>query len=207
MANLVSALPPISLLVLAAGASSRMRGSDKLLEPVKGQPLLRHVAQLVLGTALPVVVTLANSRPEREAALEGLALNHVRVADPGDGMAASLRTGVSAIAPDHAVMVVLADMPEIDAMDLAAVIAAYRHAPDFIHRACTPDATPGHPVVFPPWARTALLQLRGDMGAKSILQAHAGDIRLVTLPGTHALTDLDTPEDWACWRKTQRTGA
>ena len=31
----------VAILIPAAGASSRMRGRDKLLEPVRGQPLLR----------------------------------------------------------------------------------------------------------------------------------------------------------------------
>lgn len=197
------AIPPISLLVLAAGASSRMRGGDKLLEPVQGQPLLRHVVQCALGTGLPVVVALAANRPARAAALHGLALNRVQVADAGDGMGASLRAGISAIAPDHAVMILLADMPEIDTADLAALAAAYRLAPSAIHRACTADGRPGHPVVFPPWARAELERLGGDSGAKSVLQAHAARIRLLPLPGTHALTDLDTPEDWASWRSAK----
>ncbi|QCO57067.1 hypothetical protein EOK75_14870 (plasmid) [Pseudorhodobacter turbinis] len=41
-----TAVPPVSILVLAAGASARRRGTDKLLESVAGQPLLRRVVHL-----------------------------------------------------------------------------------------------------------------------------------------------------------------
>ena len=193
----------ISILILAAGASSRMRGADKLLETVRGTALLRHLAQLARATGLPVVVALAKTQPGRTAALEGLAVQPIWVGDAGSGMAVSLREGVSAIPQDHAVLVLLADMPDIDAVDLATVIAAYRLAPDHIHRACTATGTLGHPVVFPPWARADLLGLAGDSGARALLQAHASSIVQVPLPGTHATTDLDTPEDWAAWRSTQ----
>ena len=37
--------PAVHILVLAAGASTRMRGRDKLLQPIKGKPILR-LAQL-----------------------------------------------------------------------------------------------------------------------------------------------------------------
>jgi molybdenum cofactor cytidylyltransferase len=195
--------PPVSLLILAAGASSRMRGADKLMEPVQGQPLLRRVALNALGTGLPVVMTLAPNRPARLAALDGLAVRRVLVTNTGDGMGASVRAGVATIPPDHAIMVLLADMPELDMADLAAVLAAYRVAPTAIHRACAADGTPGHPVVFPPWARADLLAIAGDAGAKPVLQAHIGEIALVPLPASHAVTDLDTPENWATWRKAQ----
>jgi CTP:molybdopterin cytidylyltransferase MocA len=177
-----------------------MRGADKLLQNVQGQPLLRHVAQMALGAGLPVVVTLASNRPARVAALDGLMIERVELATGNDGMGASLRAGVLAIPPHHAVAVLLADMPDLDQEDLARLIAAFRAEPDHIHRGCTADGTVGHPVVFPTWARDDLLQLLGDTGAKAVLKTHEGDIRLVPLPACHATTDLDTPEDWARWR-------
>lgn len=199
-----SHLPPISLLILAAGASSRMRGVDKLLEPVQGQPLLRFVALNAIGTQFPVVVVLAPNRPARAAALDGLTLNRVQVLDANEGMGTSLRAGVLAIPHDHAIMVLLADMPDLDTVDMATVIAAYRLAPTAIHRACDAAGTPGHPVVFPPWARADLLHLGGDTGAQSVLRAHADNIYLIPLPAAHAVTDLDTPEEWTHWRHARQ---
>ena len=175
-----------------------MRGADKLLEPVGGQALLRHVAGVALAVG-PVVVTLGGAA--RAAALAGMDVQIVQVT--GDGMAASLRAGVAALPPHHAVLVLLADMPEVDTDDLRTMIAAYRTAPDDIHRAVTRAGKSGHPVIFPPWARDDLLTLCGDTGAKPLLAAHAARVRPVILPDNHAITDLDTPEDWAAWRATR----
>lgn len=197
----------ITILVLAAGASSRMRGADKLLGPVKARPLLRHVALTALATGLEVGVTLpAPTSPQfaaRQAALAGLDLRIIEVADATNGLGASLRAGIRALPPTDAVLVLLADMPDLDKNDLARMIFAFRRAPNLIHRATTAEGQPGHPVIFPPWARAALLSVSGDKGAGAFLMAHAEKVIPVPLPKTHATTDLDTPEDWAAWRAAQ----
>jgi CTP:molybdopterin cytidylyltransferase MocA len=124
---------PIAILILAAGASRRMRGMDKLLEPVKGRPLLAHVVQMALQSGLGVTVTLPPDRPARAAALVGLQAHLVTVPDAGTGMATSLRAGVATLPEGGAVMVLLADMPEVDGADLRAMIDAYRTTPGQIH--------------------------------------------------------------------------
>lgn len=188
------------ILILAAGSSSRMRGGDKTLEPVEGLPQLRRIAQAALATGLPVTVALPPDRPSRAGALQGLDLARVTVPDPGQGMAASLVAGLSAIPPGAGVMLLLADLPEITAADLQQVVAEWRAEPQAILRGAAADGTPGHPVCFPPDLRDDLMTLRGDEGARSILVRHRARLRLVALPGRHATTDLDTPEDWAAWR-------
>lgn len=196
--------PQVNILILAAGASSRMRGADKLLEPVGGQPLLRHVVRLARQTGLPITVVLAKGHPARDAALDGLDVRRLRVDDASQGMAASLRAGVAEMPEGAAILILLADMPEIDAQDLDAMIASYRQAPDLVHRGATADGTPGHPVLFPAWMRAGLLKLDGDTGAKHLLHDLADLTWQVPLPANHAVTDLDTPEAWAAWRANQR---
>lgn len=198
-------MPPAPvLLLLAAGASRRMRGADKLMEPVEGEPLLRLQARRGIEAGLAVLVTLPPDRPERWATLEGLAVRRVPVTDAGEGLAASIRAGVAAAPPDAAVLLLLADLPEIEAADLARMAALHRAAPDTLLRATAADGRPGHPILFPADLRPELQTLEGDQGARRILERAAGRLRLVPLAGTRAVTDLDTPEDWALWRA--RTG-
>jgi molybdenum cofactor cytidylyltransferase len=192
----------LSILILAAGASSRMRGADKLLEPVNGVPLLRQGVLAALGTGLPVVVTLPLGQPARCDTLQGLALNTVMVSGT---LSASLRAGLAAIDPAHDVLVLLADMPEIRCQDLCTMIKAYCAAPEFIYRATDETGAAGHPVIFPVWARAEVMAVQGDTGAKAVLKTHADRIRQVPLPGLRATTDLDTPEAWALWHSAQIT--
>jgi CTP:molybdopterin cytidylyltransferase MocA len=191
----------IVLLLLAAGASGRMRGADKLLQEVEGAPCLRVMAQRGLKAGLNVHVTLAPDRAARRAALQGLRIVPVEVPDADQGMSRSLATGVAALPADtDAVMILPADMPGITAADLAFLAAEYSGDPALILRATAQDGTPGHPVIFPRDTFADFAHLQGDEGARSVIAAHRDRVRLVALPGTRATTDLDTPEDWAAWR-------
>jgi CTP:molybdopterin cytidylyltransferase MocA len=195
--------PPLAILILAAGAARRMAGRDKLTEAVSGQPLLRKITLAALGTGLPVTMALPPDRPDRWAAVRDLVVDRVTVAHPELGMSASLKAGLAALSPDHAVLLLLADLPEIDGHDLTLMAKAQARHPDLILRATSAEGVPGHPVVFPPWAREGLMAIGGDEGARAVLRAHADKVRLIPLPGNHATTDLDTPEDWARWRAAQ----
>lgn len=190
-----------TILILAAGSSSRMRGADKLMEVVGGRPLVARAALAALATGCPVVVTLPPDRPARAASLEGLALTRVTVADTAEGLAASLRSGLRGVSGP--VLVLLADLPEIGTEDLATLIARHEAVPERILRATAEDGTPGHPVLFPGWVLPDLRALQGDSGAREVLARHRDRVEAVPLPGRRAVTDLDTPEDWAAWRAAQ----
>ncbi len=189
-------MTPLTIVIPAAGASARMRGGDKLMEQVDGQPMLRRQAGVALMTRRPVMITLRPTDTARQAALEGLAVRILEVPDAASGMSASLRRAAGALGT--ALMILPADMPDLTAQDLTALIAAWEQAPDLIHRGSTEGGQPGHPVIFPARFLPDLTGLAGDEGARPIVARTPA--LLVPLPGRHAVTDLDTPEDWAAWR-------
>lgn len=192
------------ILILAAGSSSRMRGGDKLLEQIDGEAQLTRITRAACDTGQPVTVALSANRPARAAALVGLPVQTLLVPNPQDGMAASLISGLSALPPDAPALLVLGDLPELTADDLRACLDDWAKAPGALLRGTAADGRPGHPVGFPPDLRAELLALKGDQGARAVLEQHKDRIRLVRLPGTHATTDLDTPEDWARWRAARQ---
>ncbi len=193
----------LAILLPAAGASSRMGGRDKLMEEVDGQPLLARQAARAVAAGLPVYVALRADRPARHAALAGMALHRIIVRDPDEGLSASLRAGVAALpAQASGLIVLLPDLPEIDTPDICRIVAAHEAAPDRILRATAEDGRPGHPVLFPARHFEALTQLAGDAGAQLLLKREG--FTPVPLPGARAVTDLDTPQDWARWRAGRR---
>ena len=191
----------VLILIPAAGASSRMRGRDKLMEEVRGAPLLRDRVEMALGLGPPVLVTLPPDRPRRAEALRDLAqpqLSTVIVEDAATGLSASLRTGADwALRHAHsALLVLLPDLPDLTAEDIKSVLHAFDKTE--ILRATAQDGTPGHPVLFPAAFLPAMRHLTGDQGAQDILRANP--VQTVELPGNRATTDLDTPEAWTAWR-------
>lgn len=203
----MQATAPVAIVLPAAGASRRMRGPDKLLEPVDDMPLLRRQALAALATGAPVLVTLPEPEGARGAALDGLGVVRVAVPDAAEGMAASLRRAAAALpAGTGAAMIVLPDLPEITTDDLRALLAARAAALPAtpVIRATAADGTPGHPVILPARLFPRLATLRGDAGARALLAGET--VRAVALPANRATTGLDTPEAWAAWRRARSEG-
>ena len=191
-----------AILILAAGASSRMRGGDKLLERVEDQPLLRVMATRAMAVARgPVLCTLPAADHPRAQCLDGIAVDRVIVPDAAEGMGASIRAGMAALPQGCiAVMILPADLPDLTEEDLRLMLDARQSQPDAILRAVDQDGMPGHPVIFPAAFFPDLASCAGDTGARGVLREHAARIVTVPLPAHHATTDLDTPEAWTAWR-------
>lgn len=193
------------IVIPAAGASSRMRGRDKLLECVRNQPLLARQVSVALRTGADVLVTLPPDAPNRQAIVEGMVskqLHLMVVEDADEGLSASLRAAVRFARRKGAgaMMILLADLPEIEVDDLQNMIDAFDGKT--ILRARDYDGQAGHPVIFPGRYFGALSGLAGDQGARVVMVGE--DVTMIPLPGHRATTDLDTPEAWAAWRA--RTG-
>jgi CTP:molybdopterin cytidylyltransferase MocA len=191
----------VAILIPAAGASTRMRGADKLMESVGGETALRRAARMAAATGARVIVTLPDGGPHaapRRAELTGLGVTAVPVPDAHDGMSASFRAGVRAAGNAEGLMVVLPDMPEIETEDLAAILEVFAEDPDTPVRAASEDGRPGHPAILPRRLFPDISVLTGDAGARKLFSGE--DVTFVHLRGARAVTDLDTPEAWAEWR-------
>ncbi|MEX0365973.1 MAG: NTP transferase domain-containing protein [Ruegeria sp.] len=196
----------IPILILAAGQSSRMRGRDKLLELVDGVPLVRRQVDVALRVSDDVRVALPPRPHPRYAPLQDCPVTPVEVADADEGMGASLRRIFATLEPgtSHA-MLLLADLPDLDAGDLRAVMAAVDTPPDaLIWRGATADGKGGHPMIIEQALFPAFSKLTGDDGGRAIVAQAGTRVHHVPLPGRRARADLDTPEDWAAWRATRQ---
>ena len=193
----------LTILIPAAGASSRMRGEDKLLRAIDGEALLRRTTQMALAAHPHVLVTLRPEDAARRQVIRDLPVTVLEVTNASAGLSASLVTGSAAA--KGSLMILPADMPDLTTQDLRLLIDAATQSPGAILRATTAEGLPGHPVLFPPDLLPAFAALTGDEGARSILQAHRDRVRMVALPGDHAMTDLDTPEAWAAWAQSAKS--
>ncbi len=195
---------PTPILLLAGGASRRMGARDKLLEPVNGAPLLRIQAERALLASDDVTVLLRPERPAHIAALSGLPVQTLIAPQAVEGMGGSIRAGTQHLSDRPCFLLMLADLVEIEAADLRAVIKARAAHPEaWIWRGATQDGKPGHPILFDQRVFPDLLNLAHDIGGAAILKRHKDKVQLVPLPGQRALLDLDTPEAWQVWRAGQ----
>lgn len=176
----------------------------KLLEDVNGQPLLRLQAWRALKASRDVTVLIRPGMPALKRAVAGLPVRLLVATEAFEGMGGSIRAGTRANLRAKCFLMMPADLVEIEASDMRAVInaRATENGPWF-WRGATQDGKPGHPILFEASSYAELLNLRGDQGGAEIMQRHPDKVQLVPLPGQRARTDLDTPEEWDHWRAEQ----
>ena len=185
-------LPPWVLL-LAAGGSRRF-GSPKLLARLDGESLLRRSARAALGCgAGGCIVVLGASAIRLERELRGLPVTVAVNRDWRRGLSSSLRAGLAVLpAAAPAALVALADQAALGPADLHRLIAAWRRQPRAIVAARAGDVL-GPPAIFPRRIFRELRRLRGDAGARTLLQDPARSV--IEIGIANAAYDIDRPGD------------
>jgi len=178
--------------ILAAGGSKRF-SRQKLLEPWRGEPLIRHVVRSALQTGVsPVLVVTGAERERLREALSDLPVETVDNPHWQEGQAGSLQVGLAALKERvDAVVFMLGDMPLVEPALIEALIEEHRCtlapiiAPGYAGR-------PGNPVLFDRDTFGALEAIRGDQGGRALYNQF--EPRWLEW-GATAVTDVDTLED------------
>ncbi|CAA9565554.1 MAG: hypothetical protein AVDCRST_MAG70-2007 [uncultured Thermomicrobiales bacterium] len=172
-------------------------GAPKLLLPLGGEPLLRHVVRAAERSRLDEVLVVVGYEADRvTAAIEDLGCRVVLNPDFRHGQASSLRRGVSAVSHQSgAVMILLGDQPEVSTVVIDEVIGAYTGSGASIVRPSYRGVL-GHPVLFGRDHFLALIATAGDSGARDLLRRHAGSVVRVDIDAEPP-PDVDTPGAFA----------
>jgi molybdenum cofactor cytidylyltransferase len=193
--RLAAALLPVGAVVLAAGSGSRMQGSQKLLLELDGRPLVRHAMEAASEGGCHQVVVVYSS--DEVKATVGTDAELVHNPDAHTGMASSLQAGLRAMRPEIAAAVVLlGDQPLVGSRTIAALLRAWRREgsrPAVAVARNGKEWTP--PVVLARELWDEIYALKGDAGARQILDGHPELLDTVPAPGR--ADDVDTPEDYA----------
>lgn len=187
----------VAAVILAAGGSRRM-GSPKQLLRIDGVTLVRRAAEVALASRCKdvfLVIGAAAEAVRRE--VSELDLEVVENRRWETGLAGSIRVGVEAVQAARpgldAAILVPVDQPRLDTALLNRLIGVFDESERGIV-ACTYAGTVGPPALFSRRHFADLIALRGDRGAKSVLESHQTELARVPFP--EGATDLDTPEDW-----------
>lgn len=182
-------------ILLAAGRSRRF-GSDKLLHPLSDGTPMALASARALRAVLPHTVAVISAGNEALAALFAAHGIETAVAEHADlGMGASLAAGIAATAHARGWLVALGDMPFIQPRTIAHVADELRKGARLA--AASYEGQRGHPVGFSGHYRDHLVMLRGDQGARSLLQQYAGELVHVECNDPGVLIDIDQPGDAA----------
>jgi molybdenum cofactor cytidylyltransferase len=198
----------VAAVVLAAGLSRRMGGANKLLVRLDGSPLVARAVDAALASrARPVVVVTGHEAGRVRGALGGRALVFAHNGDYAAGLAGSLAVGIAALGGGvEGALVCLADMPWVRPAHADALIEAF--AADPARPICVPvhEGRRGHPRLWPARHFEALRALRGDAGARALLEACRAEVREVPIGDPGVLHDVDTPDALSAAHGHERGG-
>ena len=189
----MSADPSIVAVLLAAGAGTRF-GGGKLMHPLNdGIAVAAHAARNLIRADLSVIGVV---RAGDESVARLLERENCRVtfcADAVHGMGHTLAHGVSQAPEARAWVIALGDMPRVKPDTIRTVVAALQAGAEI----AVPfyQGRRGLPVGFSNRLGAELRALRGDIGARELLERHRKAIVRVTCDDPGIVLDVDTKAD------------
>ncbi|MGA2972216.1 MAG: nucleotidyltransferase family protein [Candidatus Bathyarchaeia archaeon] len=187
----------LSLIVLAAGKSTRMRGRNKLLVKVESRPIIRGVVEAGLKSKVDeVIVVLGWEADKIQKALDDLPCRFVVNKDYEKGQSSSVKAGLREVGgATQAILILPGDVAMIDASSINLVINEYARRKHPIIVAAH-KSRPGHPILLDRQLFKEIEQIdEQSFGLKAVVKKHEGAVRFVEAGSSNVLRDVDTPED------------
>ncbi len=189
----------IGIIILAAGASTRMNGEPKQLLKFEGKTLLRRTAETALSfaAARPIVVVLGANAEKLLPEIKDLPLLPAINENWASGMGGSIKTGLSVLLAENtdieAAILMLCDQPFVVVETLNRLVETFQKTKKPIV-ACQYADTTGVPALFAREMFAELSDLQGDAGAKAVIKKHAANV--ARTPAPEAGFDVDTQADF-----------
>ncbi|MDX8337784.1 nucleotidyltransferase family protein [Draconibacterium sp. IB214405] len=187
----------IPILLLAAGASSRM-GQPKPLLPWGEETLIEHQIKTLSATGNPVVVVLGNQAESIIPFIKDLPVKFTINESWEQGMGTSIAAGVKFVEQQFpeskGVLITLIDQPLITTAHLNDLMLNFEQDKQQIIVSEADSGWQGVPVLFDRFYFDELSKLGGSKGAKTIFRnftQHVKALRCGEIP-----EDMDTPESY-----------
>jgi molybdenum cofactor cytidylyltransferase len=193
----------IGVVILAAGSSSRLGKPKQLLE-FNGKSLLQHsIDEATNSNASAVIIVLGDNADSISKEVDKNKAHIVRNSEWEEGMASSVRNGLSTlqrILPStDAVIFMVCDQPYVSASLINELINRQKETGKGIVTSSYGEAI-GPPALFHESLFNELMRLKGDAGARKIIQQHSDDVATVLF--TKGKIDIDTNEDYEALKRS-----
>ncbi|UCE53092.1 MAG: nucleotidyltransferase family protein [Desulfobacterales bacterium] len=191
---------PTAGIILAAGESIRF-GQTKQLLKIKNKCLIDWVLDAALNSHLEKIVLVLGHQHQKILHALGKIAQHPRlqvVVNPNykQGQSLSLRVGFEKIRDEfQSVMFLLADQPLVDKKTINDLLDKFWDSDKDI---CAPThrGKRGNPTILSKIFYDQLSQIKGDMGARKIIQSHPDLVLQIEIDNPLFFLDIDTPADF-----------
>jgi molybdenum cofactor cytidylyltransferase len=189
----------ISGILLAAGESSRMRGSFKpLLKWGKRTVIGECVHQMRNSQLAEIFVVLGHREMEIRQTLAGSGVQYAINEDYRQGMLSSIKTGLASLSPNEdAALIALVDQPMITKEIIDALIDAFSAGEKGVALP-TYQGKRGHPIIVASKYFEDIMQLDEDSpeGLRQFIDERRDDTLEVPVSTPAVIEDIDLPEDY-----------
>ena len=191
------------IVILAGGASTRL-GQPKQSLKYHGKTLLDHsVDQAINAKADAVVVVLGKNADLFKHEVDKEKVRVIVNKDWVEGMASSVRLGLDTLLNSKpyidAVILMVCDQPHISSSVLDELIVTQQKTTKQIVT-CSYGESIGPPALFHKKYFRELAELKGDIGARNIIQQNINDVATILFP--EGKIDIDTKEDYEALKKS-----
>ena len=187
----------ISSILLAAGLSKRMGGENKLTKKIQGIPLIKHSVKNILASSINELIIVLGYQKE---IIEKLIDKHEKVKfifnkDFESGMASSIKTGLNNLSEKtESFFISLGDMPMVS-HNIYNQIIKFKDNKEII--VPTYKGQQGNPVLFDKSMKEKVLDIRGDVGAKKILELNKDKILNLEINDQNITKGFNTQDDFS----------
>jgi len=177
-----------------------MGSQNKLLLPVDGKTLIERTVDTLIASKIDETIVVVGYELEKiKAVLAGKEIVVVENPTYQEGMASSIRAGVSAVAPEAgALMICLADQPLLEPADINRIIRGLDDARAAGKSIVVPffKGQRGNPVILDAMHRNAMIDVVGDIGCKKIIKQNPDEVYTIEMETDHVVRDVDTVEEY-----------
>ncbi|MGD2273019.1 MAG: nucleotidyltransferase family protein [Desulfobacterales bacterium] len=192
---------PTAGIILAAGMSTRL-GKPKQLLDLRGKYLLEWILDACLGSELDKTFLVLGHQHQKIFRTLDQKLRHPNIqvvvnTKYREGQSRSLRAGLLETGDVFpSVMFLLGDQPMVDSKMINLLLFRFWNSEKDICLA-THRGKRRNPVIFGRKWYDQLLEIKGDIGAREIIEANTRNVLAVGVEDSRYFYDIDTERDYA----------
>ena len=196
----------ISSILLAAGQSLRMKGVNKLAKEINGVPLIKYAVKNILGSTVDELIIVVGHEKE---IIEKIIGNNKKIKfiynnDFTSGVASSIKIGLKNISKkSEAFFICLGDMPNVNQNIYNKLIKSRSKYNRKLNKKYkkeiiipTFENQYGNPILFSKFMKEKIMKIKGDNGAKEIIQLNQNKVLNVPFNQDGILLDFDTDDNF-----------
>jgi len=187
----------ISAILLAAGQSKRMNGENKLTKELQDIPLIKLSVKNILASSInELIIVLGHQKEIIEKLIDkSEKIKFVFNKDFESGMASSIKTGIDNLSEKtEAFFICLGDMPMVN-YDIYNQLIKSKDNKEII--VPTYKGQQGNPILFDKSMKEKVLDIRGDVGAKKILELNKDKISNLEINNQNISKSFNTQDDFS----------